>query len=180
MQWTVGSGGNGHWYAFINTAVDWHGARAAALASSHLGMQGYLATITSVAENSFVSAAVAGSILAWAGASDAAVEGQWRWIDGPEAGLLFWSGGVGGTAVGNAIWNGGEPNNVGGGEDYLQLNWSSQRWNDHGGPGVGIGQRNAYVIEYSTVSMPVPEPMTLALVLSALLASGGLSRRRQG
>ena len=55
VQWTVGSGGNGHWYEFISTSVDWNTARANALASTFLGMQGYLATITSLAENVFVT-----------------------------------------------------------------------------------------------------------------------------
>ena len=52
-----------------------------------MGRPGHLATITLAAENSFILAQFAlASSEAWIGASDAAVEGQWRWVVGPEAG----------------------------------------------------------------------------------------------
>ena len=164
VQWTVGAGGNGNWYEYVAASVDWHGARAGALASSFAGESGYLATLTSAAENMFASLlAGGGGALAWIGLTDQAVEGVYRWIDGPE----------GGQITGYLNWNGGEPNNCCGGEDYVHTNWGGAgRWNDHGGPG-NPGQRNGYLVEYN-----VPEPMTLALVASALLA-GALTRRRR-
>jgi hypothetical protein len=168
VQWTVGSGGNGHWYEFFATAVDWNTARADALSRG-----GYLATITSAAENSFAAVSAAGGALAWIGGTDAAVEGEWKWADGPEAGVQFWQGGPSGTALGYTNWNGGEPNNCCGGENYLQLNWATTGgWNDHGGPG-NASQLNGYLVEYN-----VPEPMTLAMVMSGLLAAV-LTRRRR-
>jgi len=49
---------------------------------------GYLANITSSDENTFVAARITQD--GWFGASDAGVEGDWVWLDGPEADDLFW------------------------------------------------------------------------------------------
>ena len=63
IQWTSGTGGNDHWYDFVlkGGLAAWHDARAAALASTNLGMSGYLATVTSAAENGFLTNVVSGS-----------------------------------------------------------------------------------------------------------------------
>ncbi|MCO4098666.1 MAG: PEP-CTERM sorting domain-containing protein [Gemmatimonas sp.] len=159
-QWA----GNGHYYQFVNTNVDWNGAFAAANASSYLGMQGYLATITSAGENAFI-AALAGNV-AWLGGSDDVIEGTWTWRNGPEAGQAFTY----------TNWEFGEPNNTHGGEDYLQINWSvTGGWNDHGGPGHGSNQVNGYVIEYSSV----PEPSSYAVIAVGLVGLGFAARRRR-
>lgn len=166
VQWTVAAGGNDHWYEYVTTNVDWHVARAGALASNFAGMSGYLATLTSAAENMFASLlAGRGGLLAWIGLTDQAVEGVYRWIDGPE----------GGQVTGFTNWAAGEPNDFLTGEDYVHTNWAGPGvWNDHGLPHFP-DQRNGYLVEYNA---QVPEPMTLALVASALLA-GALTRRRQ-
>jgi hypothetical protein len=163
VQWTVGSGGNDHWYDYVSTSVSWATARTNALASNYLGLGGYLATVTSAAENGFIATNF--RLLAWLGGTDDAVEGAWKWSDGPEAGAAFTY----------TNWEPGEPNNCCGGEDYLQLNWAfNGGWNDHGGPG-NAGQTNGYIVEYS--GNPAPEPASLAL-FGAALALMRLTRRR--
>lgn len=168
VQWTIASGGNDHWYEFIDSNVSWTAAFAAAQGMSHLGMTGYLATVTSAGENRFASVTVAGSVLAWLGASDDGSEGTFTWRDGPETG----------QALTYTNWLPGEPNNCCNGENYLQTNFgSAMGWNDHGGPG-NSGQINGYLVEFSGTPNNVPEPASLALVMAAGLAGVGVARRR--
>ena len=87
----------GHFYRYIGSyGIKWTDARAITLLTTYYGLQGYLATITSQVENDFINKKTKG--VGWIGASDAAVEGEWRWVTGPEgaanngAGTLFWRG----------------------------------------------------------------------------------------
>lgn len=170
VQWTAAAGGNDHWYEYISTPLTWQASATAAAGLSYNGMQGYLATLTSSAENLFASAlamgATGGLVTAWFGLTDEKDEGVFRWIGGPEAGQ---------TAVFTS-WTNGEPNNCCGGEDYVHTNWAGLgMWNDIGAPAFP-DYAHGYLVEYSAA--PIPEPMTLALVLPALLAAGYASRRR--
>ncbi len=154
-----------HYYEFIaDPGISWSDARDAAALRTYFGLQGYLATLTSQAEADFSGSQAQG--VGWIGASDAATEGDWRWVTGPEAGTAFWSGGVGGTTTAPynfAFWNSGEPNNVGGGgEDYAHITDPSVTttpgsWNDL--PNAGGGGAYApqgYVVEYGgTTGDPV-------------------------
>lgn len=164
IQWTLASGGNGHWYEYVSLpGGTWESARDAAAALTHQGQQGYLATITSADETAFLNVLNGGQ--GWVGATDRAVEGTWVWDTGPEAGTVFWKDGVTQTY---ATWNGGEPNNAGN-EDYLVIKQLAG-WND-----APTGYAQAYYVEFSS---PVPEPASLVLMLAGLAAAGGLSRRR--
>jgi len=175
VQWAQSSGGNGHWYEFVETPLGWSAALSEAASRSHGGQAGYLAAVTSAAETAFILASVTSS-LAWLGGSDAQTEGRWIWVSGPEAGQVFF--GPGAPAGSFASWEAGEPNDCCSGEDFLQINWSSQGgWNDHGGPG-NAGQANGYIVEYGPgEQLLISEPGALALALMGLVALG-LSRGR--
>src|SRR5262249_22549308 len=89
VQWSTSSGGNGHWYQLVTLNLSWSDARVQAAA-----MGGYLATLTSATENNWVEQNVlAGAGVGdnvWIGGADFTLSGEWRWVEGPEAGTLFW------------------------------------------------------------------------------------------
>lgn len=68
----------------------WFQARDAAEDYTYGGASGYLATITSQEENDFIYSQLQEN--GWIGANDLDQEGEWRWVTGPENGLLFWDG----------------------------------------------------------------------------------------
>src|SRR5690606_14753608 len=119
---------NGHYYEYVSApGMTWADAKAAAESRELFGLKGYLATVTSAEENAFITPKLGGD--GWMGASDAAIEGQWRWVTGPEAGTLFWTGtGSGSSVDGNyENWGDGEPNNAGE-EDYAHFISSNGKW----------------------------------------------------
>ncbi len=142
---------NNHYYRLVKTRTSFAEALTlsaqATFDGTPSGTKGYLATITSKAENDFLYTVMGGAgNNAWLAASDEAVEGDWKWITGPEAGTLFyrgvfWAGGpVNGQFSG---WSGGEPNQSGN-EDYAEA-YGNGTWNDipsNGGP------QNYYLIEW--------------------------------
>ena len=135
----------GNFYEVSTVNKNFFDAKADAESRTLNGAAGYLATVTSKAEFDYIKAKAGLSSRIWLGASDSAVEGEWRWVGGPENGQQFWQGGSGGTAVGGMFsdWNGGEPNNCCGGEDYLEI-VTSGRFNDRLGTEV-----IRYVVEYT-------------------------------
>lgn len=139
VVWSNGVNHNSHAYKVVTVGggVDWNAAKAAAEAQTFGGVPGYLATIASEEEHNFILSRINQD--GWIGASDAAVEGEWRWMAGPEAGQQFWQGNGSGSTVNGlfANWNqqGGavEPNNSGAGEDCAQIRFTANsqgRWND--------------------------------------------------
>ncbi len=108
---------------------------------------GYLATITSAAEQSFLSARVKSE--SWIGASDdvtylnqvpglnfanqTAAEGKWYWVTGPDAGTQLLASNDRNNRVNDAYNNfaSGEPNNWNGSEHYAQMLLNGG-WNDLG------------------------------------------------
>jgi hypothetical protein len=156
VQWSVESGGNGHWYEAVYTGsptsyISWDDAKAGAEAPG-----GYLACITSKEENTFVFNLITDPKFwyndinnycegPWLGGHDATGHSDWQWISGE-----LWS---------YSNWESHQPsspgsefclNYVGHGSNNI-----ADTWNDLlGGP-----QTLGYVVEYN-----VPEPSTLALL----------------
>jgi hypothetical protein len=142
----------GHYYEYVDQlGITWTSANAAANARTYFGLQGYLATLTSQVEANFSGAQASG--VGWIGGSDAATEGVWKWVTGPEAGLTFWNGTAGGSSPNFAFWNTGEPNQSGD-EDYAHITHPNVNpngsWNDLSNTGAGSGnyQPQGYVVEY--------------------------------
>jgi hypothetical protein len=86
VQWTIATGGNGHWYEIVQApGINWYDARSAAQGLSHMGLQGDLATVNSYAEWTFMQSmgylhqywlgATNNTFDLWNGAS-------WNWING--------------------------------------------------------------------------------------------------
>ena len=140
-----GEGGNGHAYIVVNDPLPWTEAAEAAENYTYGGQTGYLATIASPQENTFVYDAL-NQQTGWIGASDAAVEGQWRWLVGPEAGTQFWSGDFEGSSFNDEYsnWDPGEPNNSDSSEHCAQF-YDGGYWND-----LSCLTARPYVVEFGT------------------------------
>ena len=119
-------------YQYVNSTANFTTALAAAQAATLNGVGGHLVTITSAAENTLIDNLITGNI--WLSATDSDVEGQWIWNGGAEDGLNFWNGAAAGSAPASQYenWNGGEPNDFGGGEDNAEMR-TDGLWNDNGG-----------------------------------------------
>jgi len=163
-EWLVADGGNGHFYEVISApdGIFWTDAKN----SAEL-MGGYLATITSEAEDIFVWGLLDSSHFGdnpwgpWIGGfqPDGSPEpdGNWQWVTG--------------EAFSYTNWDVGEPSNGGpNGESALAyVDGSGGWWNDFPMYTLDYGITVAYVIEV------VPEPSTLLLLA---LATVILRRKR--
>ena len=128
------------------------------------GMCGYLATVTSEAENTFITTKV-GTAAAWLGGSDRNQNDSWIWYDpkSPEYGTQFSSGN---RSVESRYvnWNTGEPNNYqNSGENSLQiLTGGTGKWNDLRGNSPTMG----YVVEYGGISSETPTISTASRTIN--------------
>lgn len=113
---------NGHYYEYVARPSTYAWSATASQSAFDLadsrtlyGVRGYLATITSAQEQKFVFSNINATNI-WIGATDdasllnqvmgagtfanqAAAEGMWHWVSGPEAGQKFWQGATGGLWV---------------------------------------------------------------------------------
>ena len=150
VQWTVASGGNGHWYERVNlpSEITWTSSNAAANA-----LNGHLVTLTSAAEQSWVyqtlvvgqsgcfTASWAIERAAWIGlfqdTTDPAYSepnGGWKWVTN--------------EPLSYNNWHPGEPNN-GSLENVAGMFVLYQgQWNDEPND-AGIYCYSAYIIEWS-------------------------------
>lgn len=104
---------NGHEYQLFLDSQTWANAKANCEA-----MGGYLVTINSNEENSFVNNLIGANSI-WIGLSDELDEGVWQWVTG--------------ESVSFTNWRSGEPNDYGSGEDYAEM-YTDGTWNDIGPP----------------------------------------------
>lgn len=154
---------NDHWYAVDETAKTWPDAKSFAQ-----NQGGYLATITSAEEQTFLTNTI-GPLINY----------SWKWIGLYDS--FYELGGTGAKTwvwvttnepVSFTNWDGGEPNNNGGNEHYGEM-YANGKWNDLMGessPVYGIIERN---------SSPVPLPSAVLLLGSGLLGLAGWRRFRK-
>lgn len=146
---------NKHFYEYVSDlGITWTSAKAKAEVRTYYGLQGYLATLTAADEAQLAGAQAPGA--GWIGGSDATTEGTWKWVTGPENGMIFWIGAMNGYAPNGAFtfWNApSEPNNSGD-EDYAHITAPGiglpGSWNDlpDAGRPTGAYQPKGYIVEY--------------------------------
>lgn len=109
---------SGHCYYKGSATANYAAAQALCAANG-----GYLAVITSDAENTMIHTNIDMSEGMFIGVNDQNTEGAWVYAFGEVANQQFWSGASGGSAVGGRYsrWNIGEPNDAGGAEDCAYI-----------------------------------------------------------
>ncbi|GAB4296591.1 MAG: hypothetical protein Kow0090_11720 [Myxococcota bacterium] len=112
---------NGKLYLFCQGGNTWQNAR-----NYCTGFDFDLVVMDDAAENTYVSNNIGDR--SWIGFSDVAVEGTFTWVDGT-VGYIH----VPQQFFTYTNWNGGEPNDAGGGEDCTEMYpswWAGGIWND--------------------------------------------------
>jgi hypothetical protein len=163
---------NGSYYRYVKaTGITWQQAKDAAEQSSFNGMQGYLATVTTLQERNFIDQTVFSGNrpdASFIGGSDAYQEGVWRWVTGPEGledggkGLIFFDGTSRTDIPTNNMWvqgiSGGKIVGDSSSNNYLYMySWWDPRfnpWNNSTGS-PGSGGTSGYLVEYSASYRPI-------------------------
>lgn len=165
IQFTLGDAlpyeGNGHFYKYVNknTSITWDAAKAEAEKSEYFGRKGYLVTITSPEENTFVKEKTLG--IGWLGAKDIERDastpkknGDWRWVTGPEGledggqGKKFYQGYGNGVDLLYNNWETGEPNDYNRAEFVAHIfgpGAQAGKWNDYSPTNASV---TGYIVEY--------------------------------
>ena len=168
LQWSVGDGGNDHYYEKVDESLPWTDAKTAAEGRTYLGVPGYLATMTSAEENAFLVSRFV-TFTSWIGGFqfDKLDEpsGHWRWVTDEPWSYTKW-------------FTPNEPNESGGPEDYLVFVGADRsdgslegQWNDWKVFGDFQPRRFGpvgYFVEYDPTV--IPEPTSTFLFGSGLLA----------
>jgi hypothetical protein len=98
VQWRVEDGGNGHWYRFDPTHVNWEVTRSAAMAAG-----GDLACVGSQSENAFVRSLIPRDDAGYIGAIR--TSNGWQWVSGETWNHESWNPGEpNGATVGEVVW----------------------------------------------------------------------------
>jgi len=176
IQWTVGSGGNGHYYDILRVpgGISWTAANAAAVAGN-----GYLATITSEAEGAFVYTNLVNSPIYWSQEPGGSDLGPWlgayQTSDNGSQASLNWVW-VTGEPWSYTNWHSGEPNNFTGAlENYLSYKCAptsgcrSAQWNDLPDNISAFGTSViAFVVEFDGAASAVPTPSVAQTLIRAI------------
>ncbi|MCB1532175.1 MAG: type I secretion C-terminal target domain-containing protein [Alphaproteobacteria bacterium] len=130
----------GSFYQFVNANINYAAAITAATGSTLNGLAGHLVTITSDAENTFVSSLMNDD--AWTAGADIAQDGTWQWNAGLESGVQFSN--ISGTAVNNMYegWDAGQPQNN---TEYNAILYTTGVWHDWADTST-----HSYVIEWES------------------------------
>lgn len=148
---------NGHFYRPISTPATYDNAKALSAGQTFKGQTGYLVTITSANEESFIITNVPQSNI-WFALTDRSQEGFWRVDAGPESGTLIktQNGQFAGNVAGQYNnWCVGEPNNSGD-EDFAVTKWGGGTcWND-----LPASFSNPYIVEFGTWTNPADATFT--------------------
>lgn len=169
----------GHSYeaVFISelpSGITWDDARTQAESMTYYGLQGYLATITSTSENSFIGSNFENIHSYWIGGfqpeGSSEPDGNWQWITGETWDFTAWAPDEPNNAYG------GEWGPVPGGgtdENHLEIHNSLTEWNDY----PGTKNRRGFIVEYNVV----PEPISSILFVTGgtLLAGIRLKRKKR-
>ena len=166
---------NGHLYQYISGSFTWSAAKTAAEGRTAYGSTGYLATITSSAENNFVYQRISGD--GWLGTNDIETEKTWKWVTGPEAGTSYFQENPsdgGGSAISGRYhsWASDEPNDYGSGEDCGYM-YASQggNWND-----FPCSALQGYVVEFGADGdLPTVVAQNISIVTADVPAITSLS-----
>lgn len=149
---------NGHHYELVRKFISWTDAKAESEALTLNGMPGHLATVTTQAENDFISGAfgqgAAGGFV-WLGGREPLDDGRWIWDSGPETGRQFSQGRFATAPDSYVNWGRIEPNDFQAEEDYLMMNLgelfagiSTGQWAD----AIRVPNANdpviGYIVEY--------------------------------
>jgi hypothetical protein len=162
-QWAVANGGNGHFYQaiFAPGGISWDQASANA---TNFG--GYLASITSSAENNFIFSLISNTPDYWiadSGGGDGVwIGGIWLGNPGDPANPINWTW-VTGEAFSFSSWAFGQPNNINGYQNHIQFyspsGLTANTWNDAADT-LDAAFVPGFVIEYN--SNPFASNQTIA------------------
>jgi hypothetical protein len=150
--------GNAHYYEFVSGAVPWTAADAEAKLRG-----GYLATITSAAENAFILEKFgtgSANEFAWVGGVELRDDDVWTWFAGPEAGRQFSMRSTPTPPDDYANWGGVEPNDNKPFEDFLMFNIGATlagiapgQWADASPTPSSADPVKGYIVEYGGIEV---------------------------